>query len=99
MGAAGCDSTTRFMIDEAVTDLMLWVEGKEAMRKPGKPQSKQPRKGETWVPMYGSVADILAEYGSGEHATNGPEYSKLGVEAEDIAAIVASLETDTEAEF
>ena len=86
------------MIDEAVTDLMLWVEGKEAERTIGK-AGKQPGKGQAWVAKYQSVTDILAEYGSGGHATNEPEYSKLGVEEEDIAAIVASLETDTEAEF
>lgn len=98
MREAGCDSATRFSVDEAVADLMLWVEGKEAERKPGKVEGPQPKKGQTWVPKYASVAEILETYGA-DPDTNEPDYGKLGIDEAEFAEVIESLESDAEAEF
>lgn len=79
------------MVDEAVVDLMLWVEGKAAERKIGKASEKQPGKGQAWVPKYASIADILAEYEAP------PEPETIG--RDEMEALVAALEADAPAEF
>ena len=81
------------MIDEAVIDLMLWVEERGNARKIGKVEGKQPGKGEAWVPMYGSLADILAEYGE-----TADEPEALIPDA-DLEALIAEMEQDAPVAF
>jgi hypothetical protein len=80
-------------VDEAVVDLMTWVEAKANERTIGRAPERQPRKGEQWVSKYQSVADILAEYGRDDT----PE--TLPVDMTEVAALVAAMTDATEPEF
>lgn len=73
---------------------MTWVEAKANEKKVGKIKGKQPGKGETWVPVYDSIADILAEYGAGPTEPGAPI-----VPPEDVAAVIAALEAEQGAQF
>lgn len=84
------------MVDEAIVDLMTWVEAKAAERTIGKAPEKQPRKGQAWVPKYAGIGDILAEYGQTDHD---PHALPEGVTENDIAALRDELEASIEPEF
>lgn len=81
------------MIDESVIDLMLWVEERGNARKIGKAEGRQPGKGETWVPAYGSLRDILAEYGGR------PDAPEAQIPDAEIDALIADLEQDAPVAF
>ena len=90
----GFSSSTRFMVDEAVVDLMQWVEAKAAERTIGTVDGKQPdpRKNQGWVPKYGSIADILAEY-------EAPAPEPVAIDRDEIAALVDALTEHADVEF
>lgn len=81
------------MVDEAVVDFMQWVEAKANEKTIGKLPERQPRKGETWVPKYATVADILAEYGRDDTP------DALPVDMTEVAALVAAMTDEAEPEF
>lgn len=81
------------MIDEAVVDLWQWVEGKAGERVIGKVPERQPGKGETWVPKYASIGDILDEY-DGPIAPDAP-----AVDTADLDALIAELEAQASTDF
>lgn len=75
---------------------MTWVEERANEKKIGKVDGPQPdpKKKQGWVPKYTSIGDILAEYGGGE-----PQPETSPVSETEIAALVAELEDQAEAEF
>lgn len=82
-------------MDEAVVDLMTWVEAKANEKKIGTVDQKQPdpKKKQGWVPKYTSVGDILDLY-------EGPaEPDQPAVDMTEVAALVAAMTDATEPEF
>ena len=75
------------MVDEAVIDLMQWVEAKAAEREIGKVDGPQPdpKKKQGWVPKYASIGDILAEY-------DGREPDAPPVDDTEVADLIAAMD-------
>lgn len=82
-------------MDEAVVDLMTWVEAKASERKIGTVDQRQPdpKKKQGWVPKYATLNDILAEY----EAPAEPDLP--AVDMTEVAALVAAMTDAAEPEF
>lgn len=93
MQALGCSPTSRFSLDEAIADFMLWVERKQEEKVIGKAPERTPKQGQTWVPKYPTLDAIFAEYGEPEAE---PEPA---IDPAEIARVIADLDAAHEPEF
>ena len=85
------------MVNEAVTDFMLWFDAKADEQKPGR-QARSLKKGQVWVPKYDTVADILSEYGA-EGTQIDPVAARIVVDREAMARIEQAIADETETLF